>query len=90
MYPFYKSLYLLHYLVNTNLANVRCTHNHWLMCCPNFTRNKQCVPAKTQAFLHVCFVQHISISGVSITHHRFFQKPSQLNKIVLKQVKTKQ
>ena len=32
------------------------------------------------------FVQHISISGVSIRLHRFFKRTSQLNKIVLKQV----
>ena len=41
---------------------------------------------KTQVVLHVRFVWHISISGVSIGLYRFFQKPSQLNKIVLNQV----
>ena len=43
---FYNSQHLFHYRVNTNLANVRCTHNRWFMCWPNFTRSKPCVPAK--------------------------------------------
>ena len=44
-------------------------------------------PQKTQLsrFAHA-LLRHISISGVSIGLHNFFQKPSQLNKIVLKQV----
>ena len=36
--------------------------------------------------LDVRFVRHISLSGVSIGLDRFFQKTSQLHKIVLKQV----
>ena len=36
--------------------------------------------------LHVRFVRHISISGVSIGPNRLFQKTSQLNTIVSKQV----
>ena len=31
---------------------------------------------KTQVVLRVRFVRHMSISGVSIGLHRFFQKPS--------------
>ena len=34
-------------------------------------------------------VRQLSISGVSTSLRRFFQKPSQLNKIVLKQVEEK-
>ena len=37
--------------------------------------------------LHERFVRHISISGDSIVDtSRFYQNPSQLNKLVLKQV----
>ena len=46
-------------------------------------------PQKSQVVLHVRFVRHISIFGVSIGLHIFFQKLSQLNKIVLKEVKKK-
>ena len=45
-YPFYNSLYLFYYRVNTNLANVRFTHNSRFMCTPNFTRSKLGLPAK--------------------------------------------
>ena len=70
--------------VNTNLANVRCTHNRWFGV-------DQILPAviyafpqkKTQVILHVRFV-HIRCQYR--TSQIFFQKPSQINKIVLKQV----
>ena len=41
---------------------------------------------KTQVVLEVRFVRYISIFGISIGLHIFFQKPSQLDKIELKQV----
>ena len=50
------------------------------------TGSRSIIQVLPSVVLHVRFVQHISMSGVSIGLHRFFQKPSKLNKIVLKQV----
>ena len=70
--------------VNANLANVRCTHNRWFSVDQILHAVNCAFPQKNSSHFALALCPYpVSVSDFT---DFFFQKPSQINKIVLKQV----